>query len=93
MLRHLRIDWEEQPDGSMRGSYTDPNDPDNWIDDPCVRCGKESHCNVCEGCQKYHHHGMVHLVSGGGPDALCKECGAVAVLEWEMNRANRRQAS
>ena len=90
MLQHLRMEWEELPDGTRRGHYTDPDDPDNWIDDPCIWCGGESRCNICEGCRKVHRHGKVHLVGGSGPDALCRECGLIAAAEWEMNRNNRR---
>jgi len=86
MLKHLRMEWEEQPDGSKHGWHTDPSDPDNWIDDPCVRCGAESVPNICAGDGRYHHHGMVHLPEHGGPEALCRECAETVVEEWRVAR-------
>jgi hypothetical protein len=86
MLRHLKMKWEELPDGTRRGRYSDPENPDNWIDDPCFRCGDESVPNVCEGDGRYHHHKMVHLPGGSGPEALCRKCAETVVEEWRVFR-------
>ena len=95
MLRHLRmIEDEEWRDGKMVRtlSYTDPGDPDNWIDDPCTFCGGESVPTVCPGDGRRHHHGAIHPPSDAEESGywyICAnpDCQALAEAAWSAFRS------
>lgn len=97
MLRHLRLDWEEQPDGRKVGRYANPDEDYNWVDDPCTYCGGESFGARCEADGSNHHHGAVH---GAGwrsgfvylcrsPECLAKYREELAV--WRSDNAMLRE--
>lgn len=86
MLAHLKMEWTEFPDGSRTGRYTNPDERENWIDDPCTFCGGESFSAVCPGDGRPHRHGGIHLPDSFGPGYgyLCRspECKAKAEQAW-----------
>lgn len=84
MLKHLKMIWKDRPDGGRTGTYADPQDPSNWIDDPCSWCGGESSPAFCPRDGRLHHHGAIHRPEGSGFGYLCRslECEAKAKQEW-----------
>ena len=91
MLVHLRMEWEDRPDGTRIGRYTDMDDPANWIPDPCTFCGGESFAAQCPGDGAWHRHGGIHLPDNGsrGFGFLCKspQCAAKAKAAWNVEAA------
>jgi hypothetical protein len=81
MLTHYRSEEEPQPDGSIRFWITDELE-----EDPCERCGGESVPNICESCEKYHHHGRVHPLEEHVPMALCRMCAELDAAAWIARR-------
>lgn len=86
MLCHLKMLEEIRPDGSRWLTYTDPDDPENWIEDPCTYCGGESFPAFCPGDGANHRHGGIHLPERSGYGYLCRapECRVQAELAWTM---------
>ena len=79
MLKHYRSVEDPEKPGWFRLTS-------ELVDDPCERCGGESVPNICEGCQKYHHHGRVHPIDGGGLMPLCRMCGELDAAAWIARR-------
>jgi hypothetical protein len=82
-LGHYRMEEEPLPDGSLRLWYTD-----EFVEDPCPRCGDESVRNICAGDGRNHHHGRVHTVERG-LEPLCRMCAELDAASWEARRAQR----
>jgi len=96
MLAHLRMDetteWRETGGQCEVLSYTDPDDPANWIEDPCSFCGGES---VPEQVPPVTGggtgHGAIHPPEDAGVSGywyLCSspDCQALAEAAWASFR-------
>lgn len=92
MLCHLKMEEEIRPDGTRWLTYTDPDLPENWIEDPCTFCGGESFAAQCPGDGAHHRHGAIHLPDHSGYGYLCRapECIVQAELAWTMARNDGR---
>src|SRR5437773_6416266 len=89
MLCHLRMEEEIRPDGTRWLTYTDPDLPENWIEDPCTFCGGESFSATCPGDGANHRHGAIHLPNQDGYGYLCRspDCRLNAELAWTTAKA------
>lgn len=94
MLKHLRtIEDEVWRDGELVRvlTYADPENPENWIEDPCSFCGGESFPSVCPGDGRRHHHGAIHPPGDADTSGfwfLCRspDCRALAEAAWASYR-------
>lgn len=101
MLKHLRMldetEWVEGRGMVRTLRYTDPNDPTNWIDDPCSFCGGESFGAQCPGDGRSHHHGAIHPPPDAGVSGywyLCNspDCRTLAEAAWAAYRSGKAVA-
>ena len=64
-------------DGSYSLTPLHPEDPANWVDEPCRLCGAESRRVICLSPDaRYHHHGKTHAKVGNDTNELLPICGS-----------------